>query len=387
MLHRMVVSANQKHKRAQERLGKEPEPLLSPEENAHVQNTMRLLGERGGLSEALRAEVFWKDVVDTSLTYRQRGKMRALDFYEENPWTVNIAGAVALGLGAWRIIQKMRGEQESQKSERKPMSRPAKVLSAGVVGSIALGLLFPERAKSLLRGPASRAMARRNAKNQPTNPELDVSKVEVATEKLENPDGSKTVCIGESIMHGISMMKAWSKKPDLVGWSNIKTGEVLRRVQSLEGRKKIRGKKEALIYMGGNNKGPEVVEDMIKVAHVCHKEGVKDIFLALRLPIDPRYKKKIISEKGQEEYNKRLAVSKKLRDDIRKAYQAGRFPPNTHIADLYGFMGQGTDELRSDLVQGPETRLNFVHPRAAYPTMVNFMRKAKNNSSADARVA
>ncbi len=412
---------------------------LWPDELEAMEQWIRLKSSQGQTADYVRSRAFWTEAVNGA-TFFSRSYRTVEDYAKENPKTFWILFSVAVGLGlrrGYKTLKKAESGKEDKKSGK--WGKRFKWVLGGMALAGVAGLIFRDKtipflkeslkekdielldeeiqqmkdsmqffrdvSKELRQKLGQCEWGRQWLKNLDQeiaehHPELLAQNSEVSSEALENPDGSDTVLIGESIMHGCYLSDAWAKKPDLVGTSNIHVDEVVRRVESPEGRRKIRGKKRALIYMGGNDVGDteKILAAMKRVGQVCQEEGVECVF-ATRLPIDPRYRKIL----GEEKYATRYKKSAELREAVIQAYQAGEFPQGTELVDLYAELGTPNGELKPVFVKGgpknvegitttkqlpPQEANNLTHPSAAYVAMMNRMRSAGRQARGDsARVA
>ena len=142
-----------------------------------------------------------------------------------------------------------------------------------------------------------------------------------AKEHKEVFSGSDRVLIGDSMMHGMQGKYPRGSRPSFIGQDGFASGQTLARLEKEKHR--LKGKKAALIYTGGNNvmgQSPEkIVGHMIKMAEICSEAKIPEIVVCSRLPVDPR---RAQGEKGK----KLMKRGQALRAELMKAYKAGRFP-------------------------------------------------------------
>jgi len=101
-------------------------------------------------------------------------------------------------------------------------------------------------------------------------------------ELVKNPDlgdGREFVLIGDSAAHGMQLTKAWESQPSFIGKDGMSTYQVLERLKAEK--KRLKGKKKAMIYCAGNNilstSTEDLVSHMIEMATICSEAGVPEI--------------------------------------------------------------------------------------------------------------
>ena len=187
------------------------------------------------------------------------------------------------------------------------------------------------------------------------------AKAEVAQKSVELPSSSDTVLIGDSIMKGMQYRFKKAERPNFIGKSGNSSMKTLKTLR--ESKDKLRGKKRALIYTGGNNvsysKPGDIVNDMISMTKICAEAGIKDIVVCTRFPNDPRRKSKM------------TAKSAALREALLKAHREGRFPAGVRVIDLYKKFADADGNLKREYVREKST--DYIHPRGAYKAALGHM--------------
>jgi len=396
--------------------------LTSHESNA-LFHLKRLMGSEGETADYFKDRALWSTLVDEGISIPERGRVTVKKWYQEHPvMTISAVTGVALGLG---YLLSRKFSKSASTPKEGGLSKKAKwglglgLVGAGLAGtlyynrdhisrvgminwmkdsvkdqplpSLDKGVTVVEQASTEVKKTIERAEKSRK-KGVPLDEgmrktleeagpaaqellELLEQQAELGSESLENPDGSDTVMIGDSQMNGMhSPRRGWKGVPDFVGKDGNSSKATLKMMQTSEAQEKLKGKKEALIYTGGNNfmnDSPEfIVRHMVKMAQICKDAGIPKIVICTRFPADPRWKQR----RNEAELTHRHKRSEDLRNEIYRAYQANEFPPGTRIADLYGYFDDGSGFLKDEFSKGPDTKNNLVHPKGAYVAAINLMR-------------
>lgn len=194
---------------------------------------------------------------------------------------------------------------------------------------------------------------------------------ETLDSELINPDGSDKLFVGDSILHGFQFKYEKGKRPDLIGNDGYPSHKTLEHLREADGGPKLKNKKEALIYTGGNNveysSADKIVEDMIKMAEICKKNGIPKIVIFSRFPHDARHMQRL----GEERANKRQERSVELRKTLLEAYAQGRFPGGTTLFDLYEEFKEPNGYLLKEAYKTEGK--DVIHPRKAYIRAMNMV--------------
>ncbi len=194
------------------------------------------------------------------------------------------------------------------------------------------------------------------------------AKAEKAGRNIELPPSSDTVLIGDSIMKGMQYRFKKAERPNFIGRSGNSSMKTLKTLR--EQKDRLKGKKRALIYTGGNNvsysKPGDIVQDMISMATICAEAGISDIVVCTRFPNDPRRKSKMVQK------------SAKLREALLKAHKEGRFPPQVRVVDLFKKFADANGELKREYVREKST--DYIHPRGAYKSALRHMLPGNANA-------
>lgn len=196
------------------------------------------------------------------------------------------------------------------------------------------------------------------------------SEAELATKASDIPPLTDTIFIGDSLLKGARFMLEKGKRPDFIGesgYASMKTLEALKQNTA-----RLKGKKRALIYTGGNNVAytppDKIVGHMIEMAQICEKAGIPEITICTRFPNDPRRESKMIEK------------SAKLREALLKAHKEGKFPSGVRIADLYKRFAGEDGNLQAKYVRQKST--DYIHPRGAYIPALSYILSSKSQGVA-----
>ena len=361
---------------------------LEPHEQSALRVLDGLLEAPGTVPAYFRSPETWKEMIGSAGDIFKGPKDFFKQCYAENRGlTLGVSAAVILGMGV--LGYKFFMASDEKQPEKEGMSTKAKVgLGLAAVSAIAY-YLGGDKLKEYVKDSVKNQPIKAFGEGEGSRPVVLDKKVDLNQQALEKPDGSKIVCIGDSMMKGMSGRREWTKNPDFIGEVGMASGKTLDRLKESESRKKLEGKEEALIYTGGNNveKDPpkKIVADMIEMAQISRKAGIKNITICTRFPIDPRRKElpdpprpdpknpnKMIKDTkrlGPEGFSERQRANMALREELIQAYQLNMFPPNTKLVDLFGYFANENGEMRQEFVKG-----DYLHPYDAYVPALNYMR-------------
>jgi len=238
------------------------------------------------------------------------------------------------------------------------------------------------------------------ADTQTSREKLDSLQKTIEPKADENPEdkevlqGTDTLLIGDSMMHGMQGTYGAGERPNFIGhdgFASFKTLERLRRAKMvLDGKEagisdaeelkqakldalRLKGPKKAFIYTGGNNvdyTSPEdIVSHMIEMTQICKSAGVSEVVICTRFPSDPRRKEVLGAG-----FEVRREKSSALRQKVMQAYQEGRFPAGVKLVDLYAQFADANGMMKEEYVDWDNK--DTLHPRKAFRPALDQIKSA-----------